>query len=51
MHCINAGGVFGLAALHYVVWGWWLGRMIRRDVEAEEAADRELTRPKGLTEK
>ena len=40
-------GVFGLVAIvvgvillvsmfHYLVWGWWLGGMIRREVEAEE---------------
>lgn len=27
---------FSMAALHYLVWGWWLGKMIRDDVEAEE---------------
>jgi hypothetical protein len=27
----------GLVALfHYVVWGWWLSRTIREEVEAEE---------------
>jgi hypothetical protein len=26
----------GLVAFHYVVWGWWLGDAIRREVEAEE---------------
>jgi len=24
------------AAFHYVVWGWWLSRYIREDVEAEK---------------
>lgn len=28
--------VFAFGAFHYVVWGWWLGRIIRREVEAEE---------------
>jgi hypothetical protein len=32
--------VFGLggviALFHYVIWGWWLGRTIREEVEAEE---------------
>ena len=28
--------VFGIAAMHYFIWGWWLGKMIREDVEAEE---------------
>jgi len=31
----------GLAAFHYVVWGWWLGGAIRADVEAEERAEEE----------
>ena len=26
----------GLVVLHYLVWGWWLGDAIRREVEAEE---------------
>ena len=30
-------GLGGLIALfHYLVWGWWLGRTIREEVEAEE---------------
>jgi hypothetical protein len=30
-------GLGGLVALfHYVVWGWWLGRTIREEVEREE---------------
>jgi hypothetical protein len=32
--------VFGLggviALFHYVIWGWWLARTIREEVEAEE---------------
>ena len=24
---------------HYLVWGWWLGGMIRREVEADEPPD------------
>jgi Flp pilus assembly protein TadB len=31
-----AGGVFLLAALHYLVWGWWLSRLIRQDTSDEE---------------
>jgi hypothetical protein len=31
------GGLGGLVLLHYVTWGWWLGGMIRRDVEADES--------------
>jgi hypothetical protein len=30
------GGVFAFIGLHYVVWGWWLSRMIREEVEQEE---------------
>ena len=32
------GGLGALVLFHYVAWGWWLGDMIRRDVEADEAA-------------
>jgi hypothetical protein len=28
-------GVFALAAFHYVVWGWWLSRIIQREAEEE----------------
>jgi hypothetical protein len=31
-----AGGVFLFAALHYLVWGWWLSRMIREEASEEE---------------
>ena len=45
-------GIFGLVAVigaaillislfHYLVWGWWLGGMIRREVEADEPPDDE----------
>lgn len=34
---IAVGGIFALAAFHYVVWGWWLGGMIRREAEKSEA--------------
>lgn len=29
-------GVFGFAALHYVLWGWWLAKRIREEQQAEE---------------
>lgn len=29
-------------AFHYVVWGWWLGDVIRGEVAAEEKAEEEL---------
>jgi hypothetical protein len=31
------GGLTALVLLHYLTWGWWLGGMIRRDVEADES--------------
>ncbi len=31
-----AGVIFGVAALHYVVWGWWLSGVIRRQVDEEQ---------------
>jgi hypothetical protein len=34
----------GLAAFHYVVWGWWLGGVIRAEVEADEQAEEEAKR-------
>ncbi|HEX4129987.1 MAG TPA: hypothetical protein VHZ24_08080 [Pirellulales bacterium] len=34
------GGVFALAALHYLVWGQWLSRIIRDEVEREENEQR-----------
>jgi protein-S-isoprenylcysteine O-methyltransferase Ste14 len=33
---VAGGCVFAFAAFHYLVWGWWLGRVIREDVEAED---------------
>lgn len=29
-------GVFAFAALHYLLWGWWLSTSIRDDVQEEE---------------
>lgn len=29
-------GIFLFAALHYLLWGWWLGGVIHRDVAREE---------------
>jgi hypothetical protein len=34
----------GLAAFHYVVWGWWLGGVIRAEVEADEKAEEQADR-------
>jgi hypothetical protein len=32
------GGLIFLAtAFHYLVWGWWLGAMIQREAEEEDA--------------
>jgi hypothetical protein len=37
---VVGGGLFLLVGFHYVVWGWWLGPAIHRDVEAEEDEQR-----------
>jgi hypothetical protein len=29
------GGVFALAGLQYLLWGWWLGPKLRREAEEE----------------
>ena len=36
---IAAGGLLLVAALHYYLWGRWLGDAIRRDVAEEEAEE------------
>jgi hypothetical protein len=33
---IGIGAILAFAGFHYLVWGWWLGGIIRREVEAEE---------------
>ena len=33
---VVVAGIFAFAAVHYLVWGWWLSREIRREVEEEE---------------
>ena len=33
---IVLGGIIGLIAFHYVVWGWWLSKII---IDEEAAAD------------
>ena len=33
---VAAAIIFGVAAFHYVVWGWWLSGIIRQQVEDEE---------------
>jgi hypothetical protein len=38
---VIGGLAFGFAALHYLVWGWWLGKVIQHDVEAEEQEEDE----------
>jgi len=34
---VIGAAVFGFTALHYVLWGWWLGRMIQQEGEEDEA--------------
>ncbi len=34
------GGLCLVAFLHYIVWGYWLGDAIRREVEEEEEEER-----------
>lgn len=29
-------GIITICALHYLVWGWWLGALIRREEEEKE---------------
>jgi type VI protein secretion system component VasK len=38
--------IFGMAAFHYLVWGWWLSKLIHREVEEEERAKAEGERQK-----
>ncbi|MBI84502.1 MAG: hypothetical protein CMJ81_15010 [Planctomycetaceae bacterium] len=33
---LAAGGLFLAAGLHYLAWGWWLGRVIREEEADEE---------------
>ncbi|HEX4146506.1 MAG TPA: hypothetical protein VHY91_23600 [Pirellulales bacterium] len=40
---VVGGGVFAMAAFHYLVWGWWLSDKLRRaeaEAEAEQIARR-----------
>ncbi len=30
------GGLLGFIALHYMVWGWWLGKAMRAESRREE---------------
>jgi uncharacterized RDD family membrane protein YckC len=41
---VVGGGLFFVVGLHYLVWGWWLGPAIQREVEAEEADENERVR-------
>ncbi|HVU88532.1 MAG TPA: hypothetical protein VHD36_14525 [Pirellulales bacterium] len=40
---VVGGGLFLTVGLHYLVWGWWLGPAIHREVEAEEEDENERT--------
>ncbi len=39
------GGVFLVVFFHYAVWGRWLGRVIRREVEEEEKEQKKRQPP------
>jgi hypothetical protein len=36
-----AGGVFAFGAVHYLIWGWWLGYAVQRQALAEQKEKRE----------
>ena len=33
---IVGAAIFGFTGFHYLLWGWWLGRMIREEGEGDE---------------
>ena len=36
---VVGGGVFAMAAFHYLVWGWWLSdKLYREEAEAQQRA-------------
>jgi hypothetical protein len=41
---VVGGGVFALAAFHYLVWGWWLSDKLYREEAEAEAAEAEAAR-------
>ena len=34
---VIGGLIFLVTGFHYLVWGWWLGPMIHREAEEDEA--------------
>ncbi len=36
---IVVAGIFGFAAFHYLVWGWWLSNSIRRNADPRDFED------------
>ena len=45
------GGVFAMAAFHYLVWGWWLSESLRREqAEADEREAREARQHKDFSD-
>ncbi len=32
-------GIFGFAAFHYLVWGWWLSNSIRQNADPKDFED------------
>jgi hypothetical protein len=35
---VIGGLIFLVTGFHYLVWGWWLGPMIQREAEEDEAS-------------
>ena len=41
---LAVGALLSLPVLHYLTWGWWLSKIIRREQEAEDARQEEANR-------
>jgi hypothetical protein len=36
---VIGGFIFLVTAFHYLVWGWWLGKMIQQEAEEDLGGD------------
>ncbi len=43
-----AGALFAYVFFHYVVWGWWLGNIIREEARQEEEARQAMKQAENL---